>query len=240
MEHTEKLYHADPYLRESTARVLSVTGDEVVTDRTIFYPEGGGQLGDRGFLADAAVRDTQQRGGELVLRDGLPEVEVATEVVHLMEGDVSNMLHPGDEVELRVDGVHRGRCMRLHSATHLVVGKLADVFGESSFATEGCRIDSSKARIDLRTEDRYGGDFLRELEAAVNAWIEANPPAQMRPIANVPEMFIWHCDIHPCLDMPCGGTHVAQLGEIGRVRLKRKREGRGLERIYIRLEEETR
>jgi alanyl-tRNA synthetase len=235
MRRTEKLYHQDAYLREATARVLAVAGDEVVTDRTLFYPEGGGQVGDRGTLAGCRVRDTQQRGGRRVVAPGLPDVHVETEVVHLLEPGAAMPPAPGDEVRLVVDAAHRSRCMRLHGATHLVMGRLAERFGAESFATEGCHIDATRARLDLRTEERYGGEILAELEAGVNEWIASDAAVEMAPIPGVPEMFLWRCALSPQLTMPCGGTHVARLGEIEPVRLQRKREGKGLERVYVRL-----
>ena len=67
---TEKLYYLDPYMREFSATVLECRegkkGWETVLDRSAFYPEGGGQPGDSGFLGGVRVSDTHEKAGEII------------------------------------------------------------------------------------------------------------------------------------------------------------------------------
>jgi len=75
--------------------------------------------------------------------------------------------------------------------------------------------------------------LLDDIQAGVDAWIASEAPVERQHVPDVAEMFLWRVEISPYLHMPCGGTHVAQLGEIGPVRLKRRGLGKGRERLYI-------
>lgn len=229
---TKKLYHADPTLLRATARVLAVENDAVIVDQTIFFPEGGGQEGDHGLLGPLRVRDTQKRGGEMVIRQDLPVIAVNTEVVHHIDGDTS-LVVPGQEVDLVVDAVRREGCTRLHSATHLALARLQELFPEESFLTAGCRIGPIEARLDVHTDRKFVGALLDDIQAGVDAWIASDAEVERWQVPEVSEMFLWHVELSPYLHMPCGGTHVARLGEIGPVRLKRRGLGKGRERLYI-------
>lgn len=232
--HTKKLYYDDPTLQKATAHIVAIEGDKVITDQTILYAEGGGQLGDQGSLGPLRVRDTQKRGGVIMARPGLPVVPVNTEVVHLVEGDTS-FLAPSDEVELTVDWERRWGCTKLHSATHLVMARLQQMFPDERFITDGCLIGPTQARIDFFTRQKLGGAVLEDLQGGVDDWITTDAPVERILVPDVPEMFLWHVDpsVSPYLHMPCGGTHTPRLGAIGKVRLKRRGLGKGMERIYI-------
>jgi Ser-tRNA(Ala) deacylase AlaX len=232
---TIKLYHEVPHVLTTRSTVLEVGASHVVLDRTPFYPEGGGQEGDHGRIGSLRVVDTTKRGGRPVVHPELPRVDVETEVVHHVEGSPAS-LAVGAGVEVEVDAGRRRLLTRLHSASHLVLGALAEQYPQEAWLTAGCHIGPARARLDLSTDRRLGGDALRGLQQRVDEWIASGAAVRMDPVPAVPEMFIWRCEASPALAMPCGGTHVGSLAAIGRVRLKRKREGRGLERIYIELE----
>ena len=152
---TDKLFYRDRALLVAEARVIEVVFDVVILDRTVFYPEGGGQQGDRGWLTSHAgplrVRDTQKRGGMLVARTDLPVVMVDTEVLHFVEGDASRLLRSGDEVEMNVDGASRAAGSRRHSAVHLLSGMFQRIGADSdpSFALTGFHITADDAWIDV-------------------------------------------------------------------------------------------
>ena len=123
---TEELFRADATLIECTARVLALGEHEVVLDRTVFYPLGGGQAGDAGWLrlgdgTELTVVDTRKESGE----DGRP----TGRIVHLLaSGEAGQLatLQLGDAVTARIDAARRRRLMRFHTTTHLLchlVGK---------------------------------------------------------------------------------------------------------------------
>ena len=110
---THRLYHDDAYLRRFDAEVVAITAyrsrPAVVLDRTAFYPEAGGQLGDRGRLGDAAVVDTQETD------DGT--------IVHLIDGAAPAI---GSRVTGELDWLRRRQHMAQHTAQHLLSGALLD------------------------------------------------------------------------------------------------------------------
>src|SRR5438105_15740512 len=101
---TERLYQTDPYLKSVQARVLEVRELEgkpvAILDRCAFYPEGGGQPGDRGILGAASVVDTQERGGA---------------VLHLLD----RTIEPGEGAAL-IDWPRRFDHMQQHHGQHLL------------------------------------------------------------------------------------------------------------------------
>ena len=97
------MYYTHPYQRTLNCTVISVDGNNVMTDKTIFYPEGGGQDGDRGFIAGVKVLDTKKApdGNSILITEDASSIKV------------------GDSVELVLDWEHRHRCMVTHTAQHM-------------------------------------------------------------------------------------------------------------------------
>ena len=100
---TEKLYYDDPFLFEFNATVTEVTENGVVLDRTAFFPEGGGQAGDRGTINGIEVSDTKTVDGK---------------IVHF----ITSPLPLGAEVLCEVDAKERFRKMQHHTGEHIVSG----------------------------------------------------------------------------------------------------------------------
>ncbi|TNF88898.1 MAG: alanyl-tRNA editing protein, partial [Gammaproteobacteria bacterium] len=108
---TERLYEQDSYLKAADARVVAVSEDGIVLDRTVFYARGGGQPGDQ---------------GELVLSSGavVPIVDTVKgetgQIIHLVDGESEQLPAAGDEVLARIDWERRHRHMRMHTCMHLL------------------------------------------------------------------------------------------------------------------------
>jgi alanyl-tRNA synthetase len=230
---TQKLYYADPDLRECNATIVGVEGNAIVCDSTIFFPEGGGQVPDVGTINGLNVVDVQKRGGRPIMRRDLPVVNVETEVLHTFENGDDVHFEVGQPVHQRIDASHRQKCKEHHSATHLAMGAIWERYGPDAFITQGCRITPTGARLDLFTSIRFSPELLAGLEATVNQWVSTNAPVEMIPVDGVPEVYIWNCGLNSFLRQPCGGTHVNQLGQIGTIHLKRTNKGKSLERLII-------
>ncbi len=215
---TQELFRSEPYTRVCTAAVVSSDSDGIVLDRTIFYPEGGGQPGDTGMLEPATpgLRDIRIIGTEL--RDG--------EIKHLVE-PFSAQLQPGTQVNLLVDWARRYRHMRMHTCLHLLCAVVGDA------KVTGGSVGEDKGRLDFnlpdnpvtREEVQVGLDRLIEADLPVTTrWISdaelAAQPDLVRTMSVKPptgQDRIRLVDVEGVDLQPCGGTHVARTGEIGHI-----------------------
>jgi alanyl-tRNA synthetase len=191
----------------------------VVLDRTPFYAESGGQVGDRGELSKGGVcltlfqvRDTQKI-----------QPDVYGHVGEVKTGE----LRVGDAVAATVDAEARGRTMRNHSATHLMHKALREVLG-GHVQQKGSLVDPDKTRFDFAHTGPMTEDEVRRVEQIVNAEILDNHPTSARvlPMAEAQKLGavmlfgekygdeVRVLDIGTSREL-CGGTHVARTGDIG-------------------------
>jgi alanyl-tRNA synthetase len=188
----------------------------VVLDKTPFYAESGGQVGDAGELVAAggtfAVSDTQKIQAEVFGHHGV----LAT-----------GRLAVGDKVTARVDTPRRSRTMRNHSATHLMHKALREVLGPH-VQQKGSLVDADKTRFDFSHDASLSEAQLRRVEAMVNAEILRNDVTSARimkfdeavkggAMALFGEKYgdeVRVLDIGSSREL-CGGTHVARTGDIG-------------------------
>jgi alanyl-tRNA synthetase len=212
------------YKGGTAAKSLSV-GEEgiVVLDRTPFYAESGGQVGDRGELTKGGtcltlfdVQDTQKIQPEVFGHHGVVK---------------TGELEVGDVVAANVDLDKRARTMRHHSATHLMHKALREVLG-AHVQQKGSLVDEDKTRFDFSHNAPMTADEIRRVEAIVNKEVLANEPTASRvmPIDDAQKlgaMMLFgekYGDEVRVLDIGtsrelCGGTHVARTGDIGLFRI---------------------
>lgn len=227
---TEELFREDGYLKSTDATVTALTEDGVVLDRTVFYPTGGGQPGDAGVLkfsnGEATVVDTRKGEGG---------------IVHVLAEDAARP-SVGDAVSVELDWQRRHKHMRMHTCMHLVCSLVeGDVTGG--------QVGEAKSRLDFNIPESPDKVALGE---ALNALIVADHPVSMRWITDAeldaqPDLVrtmsvqpprssgrIRIIDVDGVDLQPCGGTHVASTGEIGRVRIgKIENKGKQNRRINI-------
>jgi alanyl-tRNA synthetase len=204
--------------REGTS-VQSISGGEagiVVLDRTPFYAESGGQVGDAGELDAASgtfiVADTQKIQPDVFGHHG--KLSAGTLTV-------------GDKVAAKVDTARRARTMRNHSATHLMHKALREVLG-SHVQQKGSLVDAGKTRFDFSHHEPMTDEQIRRVEAMVNTEVLANAATSARvmrfdeavkggAMALFGEKYgdeVRVLDIGSSREL-CGGTHVARTGDIG-------------------------
>ncbi|NBB81897.1 MAG: alanyl-tRNA editing protein [Alphaproteobacteria bacterium] len=216
---TDLLYQDDAYLRHCEATVTAVDDRGIRLDRTVFYPTGGGQPGDTGRLATGDGRTVPIV--DTVKGDG------PGAVIHVPSADAP-ALAPGDTVTAEIDWDRRYRHMRMHTAMHLVCSVIeGDVTGG--------QVGAEKSRLDFNVPT--GALDKEAIGARLNALIAGGHPVASRwitdaELAERPELVRTMSvkppsgggrvrllqigpDAAPVDLQPCGGTHVANVAEIG-------------------------
>jgi misacylated tRNA(Ala) deacylase len=233
---TELLFREDAYLRTATAQVVAAGERGIELDRTVFYPLGGGQAGDTGRLLRA-------QGEPIVITD-TRKGDAADQVLHLVAPG-SPVPQPGETVTLEIDWPRRYRLMRLHTALHLLSCVITAPVTGGNIAPEKARLDFDIDLSQLNAERiEHGTNALITAGAATETvWItDAELDAQpelVKTMSVQPPRGAGHVRLLriPGIDLqPCGGTHVADIGEIQGIRvLKIRSEGKRNKRVEIAL-----
>jgi misacylated tRNA(Ala) deacylase len=233
---TELLFREDAYLKSATARVLNVTERGIELDRTVFYPLGGGQSGDSGVF----VRGNGERLTITDTRKG----EAAERVLHVAAPG-STPLEPGEAVTLEIDWPRRYRLMRLHTALHLLSCVVVAPVTGGNIVPDKARLDFdidlselNAARIEQATNALIASAVATETLWISDAELEAQPDLvktmSVQPPRGAGRVRLLRI---PGIDLqPCGGTHVANIAEIGAIKvLKIRSEGKHNKRVEITL-----
>ncbi|HIE36839.1 TPA: alanyl-tRNA editing protein [Candidatus Geothermarchaeota archaeon] len=237
---TEPLYWVDSYLKNVKAKVISLLDDGFATDKTIFYPGGGGQPFDTGYVIIGNVEEVikkSYRNGSLIVH--VPDRPLDVSV--------------GDELELVIDWDRRYRVMRLHTSLHIIS---AVMYEKSGYLITGSQIYVDRARIDFPAEEMNKEVALEIVEEANRVaskgyrvetfFVTPEEAREMKDLFRVadfkkyekymtgPLRVVKIGDIDIQFD---GGTHVKDTSEIGEIKfLKYESKGRRNRRIYITVE----
>ncbi|MFH0904475.1 MAG: alanine--tRNA ligase [Methanobacteriota archaeon] len=230
---TRKLYYEQPEQSEFEAKVLEVIENKIILDRTLFYPEGGGQPADHGTLSMedfvANVVNAQNMNGV---------------IVHETDSDFG--FKKGDTVKGKIDWERRLAHMRHHTATHIVNESAKAVLGKHIWQT-GAQKSTDRARLDLTHYKRITDDEFREIELLANRAVMRNQPVHIDWMDRVEAekkygFVLYQGGVPPGREIrilrvgndveACGGTHVSNTGLIGPIKLiKTERIQDGVERI---------
>ncbi len=237
------LFRDDPYRVEAEAVVVAAGPEGILLDRTLFYPNGGGQPGDTGSLT--------WEGGSVAIIDARKAealVERGDQVLHIPAPDTA--LPPvGTPVTQKIDWDRRHRHMRMHTTLHLLCAVVPG-------AVTGGQVGADRSRLDF---DVPSASLDKEqIETAVNELIAANHPVRERTITDAeldatPDL-VRTMSVKPptgsgsvrllqigtddaIIDLqPCGGTHVARTGEIGGITIvKIENKGKQNRRVQLAL-----
>ncbi len=230
----DAIFRNDAYARSCSASVVAAGPDGIRLDRTVFYPTGGGQPGDRGTL-------TLADGTALSVIDAV-KGEGPDDVLHrLAEG--SPLPPIGAEVTAEIDWDLRHRHMRMHTALHLICAVV-------DAAITGAQVGAEKSRIDLNwpEPDMTKDDITARLAEIVAAdhpvraiWVTdeelAARPELVRSMSVSPPTGFGRVrllEIEGIDLQACGGTHVASTGEIGAVEIaKIENKGKQNRRLNV-------
>lgn len=233
---TELLFRDDAYLKTATARVIAIHDQGIELDRTIFYPLGGGQPGDTGAFIRAS-------GGRLAVVD-TRKGPTPGGVLHILAPDAPRP-SVDETLTLEIDWPRRYALMRLHTALHVMSCVVTAPVTGGNIAPDKARLDFD-IDIQLLNAERIERETNALIARAVpteTVWItdeelDARPDLvktmSVQPPRGAGRVRLLKI---PGIDLqPCGGTHVANIGEIGGIRvLKIKNEGKHNKRVEIAL-----
>ena len=228
---TEKIYYKDGYLREIEATVTRIDGNEVYFDKTIFYPEGGGQRGDSGTFGSFRILDTQKRDGD---------------VAHIFESVEG--LEVGFKATLTLDWNLRYKFMKCHSAQHLLSSIL---FNQKNSGTVAVHLGDEYITIEHKGDALTEEDLYDVEDAANRAIREGHRIIQkevhraeaeslgMRRSIKVDSEMVMLVIIEGLDTVACGGVHVKDVSEIGEISYYGRETIRGHERLLFKVGDEA-
>ncbi len=235
---SNRLFETTPYLKACETRILAIRPEGVELEATVFYPQGGGQPGDTGYLRLTDGRELRV----IDTRKG----DSPGSLLHILES-MPDDLEISQAVTTEIDWERRYSHMRMHTCLHLLCSLIdAPVTGGS--------IGSDRARLDFDLPDASLDKAT--LTDALNALIQRDLPVGTRWITeqaldDQPELVrtmsvrpprgsgrIRLVEVEGVDLQPCGGTHVGRTGEIGRVMVSKiEKKGRQNRRVIVRFAE---
>ena len=233
---TELLFRDDAYLKTAQARVVAVDERGIELDRTIFYPQGGGQVGDTG----AFVRESGERIRIADTRKG----DALDSVLHVPDAAMP-MPEAGETLKLELDWARRHALMKLHTALHVMSCVVVAPVTGGNIAPDKARLDFDidMSLLDARKIESETNAIIARAIATETVWITDEEldarPELVKTMSVQPPRGSGRVRLLriPGIDLqPCGGTHVRNISEIGAVRvLKIKSEGKRNRRVEIAL-----
>jgi len=227
-----EIFRSDPYLSVSEAMVVAVLEEGLILDRTVFYPEGGGQPGDIGRIAnnifEADVKNT---------------IKSTNGILHLTDNKLG-AISEGDNVKIDIDWERRYSLMRMHTALHILCSIVDGAVTGGSVGSHKSRLD-----FDIPGERPDKESLTQELMEIVDrnypvtsSWIsdqelQQNPnlirTMSVKPPTGTGQVRMIR--IGDNIDFqPCGGTHVKSTGEVGKIKIS-KIENKGKQNRRINL-----
>ena len=235
MHYTEKLYYSEPFLKECSAKVIHKrNGNEICLDRTVAYPEGGGQISDIGILSFGDIivpfTDVQKGNGRIFYAPDFPAIHVDTPVYHIVSSADYDRINIGQELHVRIDVNRRIWTTVHHSAIHLAFMFAMQLRSDLESMIKGANISESSGRLDFAIADRFTEQEIAYINENLGKIIADAVPLTVFAHEDEDEAWYWKCNDFV---NSCGGTHVTNSKYIGSVLAKRKGLGKGSERLIV-------
>lgn len=213
---THKVFWDDPYQVELESTVSRVDGRCIELEESIFYAESGGQESDAGTIGGIQVIKAEKQG---------------LSIVYTLEREPK--FQAGAVVTTEIDWARRYALMKLHFAAEVILEVVTHRFPEMTKV--GAHISADKSRIDFEWHESIK-PLLPELQQQAQSVIDSHADIISDFSDTSEQRRYWK--VEGFAQVPCGGTHLKNTSEVGRIQLKRKNIGKGKERIEISLVEE--
>lgn len=234
MINTEKVYYSDMFLTECEAIVLDIIDNKVILDKTVAYPEGGGQISDCGYLCfddnEIPFYEVQKGVGRLLHIDNFPSINVDTSVYHFVDKSNILLFSKNKHIKVKIDVDRRLKTTVHHSALHLALMFACDLRANLMNQIRGCSITTDYGRLDFCLTERFTNEDLNYINENMKKVICSKIPIESYHHPNEKEAWYWKCKEFIC---PCGGTHVYNTHQLGSVIVKRKNVGKNMERLTV-------
>jgi len=247
---TQLLFYDEPHKTEFTAKIIGFYENNVILDKTLFYPEGGGQPSDIGFLEVEDINeDINADNNEDTKIRVLHAEKVDNVVLHKIDPSEIEKLksYNGKDIKGEIDWNRRVSMARNHTATHLIVAAARKVLGDHIWQA-GAQKGVKRSRIDLSHYKRIKREELQLIEQLANQYVMMNTPVSTEWMDRteaekkygfilyqggvVPGSTIRVVEIDGVDVQACAGTHVNKTGNIGFIKINRsERIQDGVERI---------
>ncbi len=218
---TKRLYYDNERTLEFNSRVVGVEGNKIILEGTYFYPEGGGQPADHGYLM-VSGRLTRVKDVQLV----------GNVIAHEVED--GNEISVGDTVHGVVSSERRRRLMQNHTATHILLSSIRDVLGLHIWQA-GAQKDEKVSRIDVTHYRDISKEEISKIEERANEIVRMNLPLHKEFVdrnraeerygftlyqGGIPDGNRLRLVEIPGVDAEgCGGTHLDYTGEVGYIKI---------------------
>jgi alanyl-tRNA synthetase len=231
---TKKLYYENMYLASCKAKIVDITDEGIVTDETVAFAEGGGQVGDIGLIVKNGVEipffDTIKGLGMPLIIQDFPLIQIDTPVIHKVDPKYLCQFSIGDKITIKIDISHRIKTTLNHSAIHLALMAAKKQRPDITEFIKGCSITTDSARLDFSSQDRFSDEDMEKINNEVAKLIKDDLSIETFKHKNIEEAWDWKCGDFV---IPCGGTHVSKTSMIGNAIVKRRTKGKGIERMLV-------
>lgn len=236
---SKKLFYENPQLTECVSAVKEVTETGIIFHETVAFPEGGGQIGDRGILENLLTGeqinflDCQKYGGRKSPIEEFSNIIFEADVVHHIEEENLNRFSLGEEWKILIDAERRAKISANHTGAHLLYLAVDQVREGYRNNQAGARITEEYGRMDFSTTEKFSSEEINAIEELINGMINGELEVMTFPHEEEREALYWSCDGNI---VPCGGTHVPNTNFLKSVSIKRKSIGKDADRLIATFE----
>ena len=227
-----EIFRSDSYLSSIEATVVAVLEEGLILDKTVFYPEGGGQPGDIGRIAN-----------NIYEADVTNTIKSTDGILHLIDNKPGS-ISEGDNVTIDIDWERRYALMRMHTALHILCSVVDGAVTGGSVGIQKSRLDFDipGERPDKESLTQQLMEIVDRNYPVMSSWISDQElqknPDLIRTMSVKPPTGtgrVRMIRIGDAIDFqPCGGTHVKSTGEIGKIKIS-KIENKGKQNRRINL-----